>query len=48
MQYSAEYLGPVLLLRYDTVTRILANGSAAFIESCAAIGWNSWDSVTSL
>ena len=29
--------GPVLLLRRDTVTRILANGSEAFIESCAAI-----------
>ena len=29
-------------------TGILANGSAAFIESCAAIGWNSCDSVRSL
>ena len=40
--------GPVLLLRHDAVARILANGSAAFIESCAAIGWNSCDSVRSL
>ena len=30
--------GPVLLLRHGAVTRILANGGAAFIESCAAIG----------
>ena len=37
--------GPVLLLQHDAVARILANGSAAFIESCAAIGWNSCDSV---
>ena len=35
-------------LRHDAVARILANGSAAFIESCAAIGWNSCDSVRSL
>ena len=40
--------GPVLLLRHDAVARILANGSAAFIESCPAIGWNSGDSVRSL
>ena len=40
--------GPVLLLRHDAVARILANGSAAFIESCAAIGWNFCDSVRSL
>ena len=37
--------GPVLLLRHDAVAGILANGSAAFIEGCAAIGWNSCDSV---
>ena len=30
--------GPVLLLRHDAVARILANGSATFIECCAAIG----------
>ena len=30
--------GTVLLLRHDAVARILANGSAAFFESCAAIG----------
>ena len=41
-------LGPALLMRHDAVARILANGSAAFIESCAAIGWNSCDSVRSL
>ena len=40
--------GPVFLLRHDAVARILANGSAAFIESCAAIGWNSCNSVRSL
>ena len=32
--------GPVLLLRHGAVARILANGDAAFFESCAAIGWN--------
>ena len=41
-------LGPVLLLRHDAVARISANESAAFIESCAAIGWNSCNSVKSL
>ena len=41
-------LGPVLLLRDDAVTRILSNGSAAFIEICAAICWNSCGSITSL
>ena len=40
--------GPVLLHRSDAVERILANGSAAFIESCATVGWNSCDSVRSL
>ena len=35
--------GSVLLLRHDAVARILANGSAAFFESCDAIGWNSCD-----
>ena len=40
--------GPVLLLWHDAVARILANGSAAFIESCVAIGWSSCDSVRSL
>ena len=39
------FLGLVLLLRHDTVARILANGSAAFFESCAAIGWKDRDSV---
>ena len=38
-------LGPLLLLRHDAVVRILANGSAAFFESCAAIGWKDCDSV---
>ena len=43
-----EFQGPVLLLRHDAVARILANWSAAFIESCAAICWNFCDSVKSL
>ena len=43
-----EHQGPVLLLRHDAVARILANRSAAFIESWAAIGWYSCDSVRSL
>ena len=45
---TVKTLGPVLLLRHDAAARILANGSAAFIESCAAIGWNSCDSDRSL
>ena len=40
--------GPVSPLRHDAVARILANGSAAFFESCAAIGWKDCDSVRSL
>ena len=40
--------GWVLLLRHDAVARILANGSAAFFESCAAIGWKDCNSVRSL
>ena len=32
------YQGRVLLLRHDAVVRILADGSAPFFESCAAIG----------
>ena len=40
--------GPVLLLRYDAVARSLIIRGTAFIESCAAIGWNSCDSVRSL
>ena len=35
--------GPFLLLRYDAVASILAIGSAAFFESCAAIGWKDCD-----
>ena len=35
--------GPVLLTLLRHVARILANGSAAFFESCDAIGWNSCD-----
>ena len=41
-------VGPLLLLRHDVITSILANGSAAFIESCAAVGWNNLDSVRML
>ena len=48
LQLSSEDQGPVLLLRQDAVARILANGSAAFFESCAAIGWKACDSVRSL
>ena len=36
--YDTATLGPVLLLRHYAVARILANGMAAFFESCAAIG----------
>ena len=35
--------GPVLLTLLRHVANILANGSAAFFESCDAIGWNSCD-----
>ena len=35
--------GPVLLTLLRHVARILANGSAAFFESCDTIGWNSCD-----
>ena len=38
----------VLLLECDAVARLLANGSAAFKESCAAIGWKDCDSIRSL
>ena len=45
METFSALLGPVLLtlrlLRH--VAKILANGSAAFFESCDAIGWNSCD-----
>ena len=34
-----QELGPILLLRHDAVTRPLANGSAAFFESCARCHW---------
>ena len=35
--------GPVLLTLLRHVARILANGRAAFFESCDAIGWNFCD-----
>ena len=38
----------VLLLQHDAVTRILGQGSAAFFESCATIGWKDSDNVRSL
>ena len=38
-----QYLGPVLLTLLRHVAKILANGRAAFFESCNAIGWNSCD-----
>ena len=31
--------GSYIKLRYEAFARILANGSAAFTESCTAIGW---------
>ena len=40
---DAAVLGPVLLTLLRHVARILANGRAAFFESCDAIGWNSCD-----
>ena len=40
---SMRLQGPVLLTLLRRVARILANGSAAFFESCDAIGWNSCD-----
>ena len=39
----ADVQGPVLLTLLRHVARILANGRAAFFESCDAIGWNSCD-----
>ena len=35
--------GPVLLTLLRHFATILANGGAAFFESCDAIGWNSCD-----
>ena len=46
--YLTIPLGPVLLVRHDAVARILANGSAAFFESCAAPGWKDCDNTSSL
>ena len=40
---QAAQQGPVLLTLLRHVARILANGRAAFFESCDAIGWNSCD-----
>ena len=40
-------MSPVLLLRFDAVVRLLANGDAAFIKSCAAIGWKDYNNVRS-
>ena len=40
---GANIQGPVLLTLLQHVARILANGRAAFFESCDAIGWNSCD-----
>ena len=37
--YHVKVQIPVLLPWYDCVARPLANKIAAFIESCAAIGW---------
>ena len=39
----SAHQGPVLLTLLRHVARILANGRAAFFESCDAIGWNSCD-----
>ena len=43
-----RHQGPVLLLRHYALERVLANGSAAFFESCAPIGWKDCNSVSSL
>ena len=43
MSRGVAILGPVLLTLLRHVARILANGSAAFFESCDTIGWNSRD-----
>ena len=43
MVSSLAHRGPVLLTLLRHVARILANGRAAFFESCDAIGWNSCD-----
>ena len=40
---SQGHQGRVLLTLLRHVARILANGSAAFFESCDTIGWNSCD-----
>ena len=37
--YLQSTLGPALILRQDAIAWLLADESAAFIESCAAIGW---------
>ena len=38
--YWNRALGPVLpLLQYDAADRLLSNGNAVFIETCAAVGW---------
>ena len=39
--------GPILFSRYDVAARLLDNDSAAFNESCAAIGWKGYDSIRS-
>ena len=44
-RYCITALGPVLLLRHDTVARILVNGSAALKKSCTPIGWKDCDSL---
>ena len=41
-------MGIGLLLRHDAVAIIVANGRAAFFESCAVIGWKDGGSVRSL
>ena len=43
VQASIKIQGPVLLTLLRHVPRILANGRAAFFESCDTIGWNSCD-----
>ena len=43
METFSALLGPVLLTLLRHVARILANGRAAFFESCDAIGSNSCD-----
>ena len=47
MPWDQVKLDPVMLQRGDAVVGLWANGGAAFLESCAAIGWRDCDGVGS-